>query len=236
MICVECGHDVSDVYKEFSRGSFRLTRCDRCRKTADKYVEFELMLVIIDLILQKAQVYRHLLFNQLPTVEPTLLHRTILKLVPGILFFDVYLHWHRLRLHYSVRRPALVVFDVAPFDRYASLFWIATAHLFVYIVVIVVATRLLYGKGVDYGQLVRSIVISSFGKLLVVLMMIWESNAYYGPIVNLFVLTSNVTALRVFLKTTLLKSVCIISAAVVAKICLQLVIVALDPGMIVTVL
>lgn len=97
--------------------------------------------------------------------------------------------------------------------------------MFVYIVVIVVATRLLYGKGmarrvpavarptpasdcdagVDYGQLVRSIVISSFGKLLVVLMMIWESNAYYGPIVNLFVLTSNVTALRVFLKTTLLK-------------------------------
>jgi hypothetical protein len=47
-----------------------------------------------------------------------------------------------------------------------------------------------------------SVIISSFGKLLIVLMMIWDTNAYYGPIVNFFVLTSNITALRVSLKTT----------------------------------
>jgi hypothetical protein len=96
-VCVECGHAVVDIYKEFSKGSVRLTRCDHCHKIAvccllvklclrrpqsldtddcqfihvangsqDKYVEYEMMLIIIDLILHKPQVYRHILFNRIP--------------------------------------------------------------------------------------------------------------------------------------------------------------------------
>jgi hypothetical protein len=65
MICVECGADCPDGgFKEFSKGSVRLTRCECCHRLADKYVEFEMMLIILDLILHKPQVYRHLLYNR----------------------------------------------------------------------------------------------------------------------------------------------------------------------------
>lgn len=69
MICVECGHAVADVYKEFSKGSVRLTRCDHCHKHADKYIEMEFVLICLDLILHKPQVYRHILYNRLSPNE-----------------------------------------------------------------------------------------------------------------------------------------------------------------------
>ena len=37
-----------------------------CQRFADRYVEYELVLLVIDLILLRPQVYRHLLFNRIP--------------------------------------------------------------------------------------------------------------------------------------------------------------------------
>ena len=41
-------------------------RQSECGKIADKYIEYELILVVIDMVLHRQQVYRHLLFNRLP--------------------------------------------------------------------------------------------------------------------------------------------------------------------------
>ncbi|KAL9100464.1 MAG: hypothetical protein Q9187_009361, partial [Circinaria calcarea] len=43
----------------------RLTQCPRCKRFADKYVEHDFVVLFIDLVLVKPQVYRHLLFNRL---------------------------------------------------------------------------------------------------------------------------------------------------------------------------
>ena len=37
---------------------------DKCHCVADKYIEYELLLVSIDLILLREQAYRHILFNR----------------------------------------------------------------------------------------------------------------------------------------------------------------------------
>ena len=37
---------------------------DKCLNVADKYIEYELLLVSIDLILLHEQAYRHILFNR----------------------------------------------------------------------------------------------------------------------------------------------------------------------------
>eukprot|EP01132_Coremiostelium_polycephalum_P007503 gene7503-9220_t len=71
MICIECGRPVNDVYKEFGKsgsGNIRLTRCSNpsCQQIADKYVEYDFIIVFLDLFLHKAQAYRHLLFNRQP--------------------------------------------------------------------------------------------------------------------------------------------------------------------------
>jgi len=63
-VCVECGAQVPNLYMEFSHENIKLTRCVACNQVADKYIEYELVLVVIDIILHRIQAYRHVLFNR----------------------------------------------------------------------------------------------------------------------------------------------------------------------------
>ncbi|KAI5801405.1 Arv1-like family-domain-containing protein [Peziza echinospora] len=71
-ICIECTTPVSTLYTPYTNADdsslgrgVRLTQCPRCRGFADKYVEHDFVVLFIDLVLIKPQVYRHLLFNSL---------------------------------------------------------------------------------------------------------------------------------------------------------------------------
>eukprot|EP00899_Mesostigma_viride_P015989 jgi/Mesvir1/24391/Mv11059-RA.1 len=82
MRCVACGASVPFLYKNYAKktpagastsssgSSIRLMRCEICGELADKYVEYQLLLVGIDLLLFKPQAYRHLLFNRLREQQP----------------------------------------------------------------------------------------------------------------------------------------------------------------------
>mmetsp|Transcript_16238 Transcript_16238/g.24460 ORF Transcript_16238/g.24460 Transcript_16238/m.24460 type:complete len:237 (+) Transcript_16238:127-837(+) len=74
-VCVECGYTLEGsetLYTEYSPTNIRLTRCDKCKNVADKYIEYELILVYIDLILHNTEAYRHLFFNRPPFCAATL--------------------------------------------------------------------------------------------------------------------------------------------------------------------
>ncbi|RPA97873.1 Arv1-domain-containing protein [Choiromyces venosus 120613-1] len=71
-ICIECSSPVQSLYTAYSSADdhslgrgVRLTQCPRCKRFADKYVEHDFVVLFIDLVLIKPQVYRHLLFNRL---------------------------------------------------------------------------------------------------------------------------------------------------------------------------
>ncbi|KAI9841960.1 MAG: sterol homeostasis protein [Sclerophora amabilis] len=71
-ICIECRYPVHQLYTTYSAADdlslgkgVRLTQCPRCKRFADKYVEHDFVVLFIDLVLIKPQVYRHLLFNRL---------------------------------------------------------------------------------------------------------------------------------------------------------------------------
>ena len=84
-------------------GIMKLVMHDFCKKIADKYVEYELVLIVIDLILHKPQVYRHILFNRTPFVKNwfdvcffwcnVMMQTTLLQFTLFFLFFDSYLKW-----------------------------------------------------------------------------------------------------------------------------------------------
>lgn len=60
---------MDSLYVEYSEESLRLVRCQHCGRVADKYIEFELLLVLIDIILHRKSAYRHLMINRYhPTV------------------------------------------------------------------------------------------------------------------------------------------------------------------------
>lgn len=64
-LCVECGSEVKATVQEVrsSPASIRLSRCAACGHLADKYVERDTLLVLLDMLLPRASVYRHLLCN-----------------------------------------------------------------------------------------------------------------------------------------------------------------------------
>ncbi|KAL5336193.1 Arv1-like family-domain-containing protein [Aspergillus crustosus] len=101
-ICIECSFPVSHLYSAYSRADdrslgkgVRLTQCPHCKRFADKYVEHDFVVIFIDLVLIKPQVYRHLLFNRLEGDEHNF-DRSIVRLGVLLLLFDVYLTWARI--------------------------------------------------------------------------------------------------------------------------------------------
>ncbi|KAA0170702.1 hypothetical protein FNF28_01246 [Cafeteria roenbergensis] len=92
-VCVECGSPVQALYLRFSQGNIRLTRCPTCGETADPYLEMDAVLVLVDLILLRRPVYRHLLVNLLPRRPDSfaLLSRILLAVIASLALAKLYL-------------------------------------------------------------------------------------------------------------------------------------------------
>lgn len=104
-ICIECQTPVRTLWTAY-RGSthgpsssghnIRLTVCKNCGRFCDKYVEHDYVVLFIDLVLIKPQVYRHLLHNTLMRPEGDRWDKSIVRLGILLLLFDVYLTWARI--------------------------------------------------------------------------------------------------------------------------------------------
>ncbi|TKA79071.1 hypothetical protein B0A55_02509 [Friedmanniomyces simplex] len=121
-ICIECRFPVPTLYTTYSKADdkalgkgVRLTQCPRCKRFADKYVEHDFVVLFIDLVLIKPQVYRHLLFNYWgrddKRFDPAIIRFGIL-----LLLFDVYLTWARI----EKATPALPLSPPPPLPPFAS--------------------------------------------------------------------------------------------------------------------
>lgn len=75
--------------------NIRLTVCKNCGRFCDKYVEHDFVVLFIDLVLIKPQVYRHLLHNTLMR-DRDQFDPSIIRLGTLLLLFDVYLTWARI--------------------------------------------------------------------------------------------------------------------------------------------
>ncbi|UNI22082.1 hypothetical protein JDV02_008004 [Purpureocillium takamizusanense] len=101
-ICIECRHPVNTLWTQYSGAgdkstghNIRLTVCRKCGRFCDKYVEHDFVVLFIDLVLIKPQVYRHLLHNTLMR-DGDRFDPSIIRLGVLLLLFDVYLTWARI--------------------------------------------------------------------------------------------------------------------------------------------
>ncbi|KAG7750527.1 hypothetical protein KL911_000935 [Ogataea haglerorum] len=109
MICVECSTPIQTLYEKYKGDHIRLTVCTNCHKVADRYIEFDKVLLFIDLMLLKPQAYRHTIYNQslnygadfedgkgaLQGNQRTFVQRNgpFLRLLVLMLLLEVYLTW-----------------------------------------------------------------------------------------------------------------------------------------------
>ncbi|KAL1414781.1 hypothetical protein MTO96_007247 [Rhipicephalus appendiculatus] len=61
--CVHCGETQQQLYKSYGPDLLKLSRCSRCNRVVDEYIEMEFSIVLIDAVLQKLEAYRHIIFN-----------------------------------------------------------------------------------------------------------------------------------------------------------------------------
>ncbi|TYZ52041.1 hypothetical protein PybrP1_004835 [[Pythium] brassicae (nom. inval.)] len=84
-VCVECGAAVALLVRDYGKGNVRLAICGACNEVADKYVEYENVLLFLEVMLLKPQVYRHILYNLPAPMES----RTILKMFAILVMLDM---------------------------------------------------------------------------------------------------------------------------------------------------
>jgi len=187
-----------------------MNHCKHCNQLVDKYEEYDFVIIMIDLILHKSQVYRHLIFNRMETYDAGI-DLNLIKLAVLVIFCDGYHKFARLRALPCLETGAVPV-DVATTDPQmhvssplefvdidmAFCVLISIVQLFLYLAGIIAGARMRFNPQVKANYLVMCVLASSFGKALYLLMMVWEYPPSFGGMIEWFILSSNVVALRAY--------------------------------------
>ncbi|XP_025946484.1 protein ARV1 isoform X2 [Apteryx rowi] len=194
--CIECNREASELYRDYQRGVLRISICKSCQKPVDKYIEYDPVIILINAILCKAQAYRHILFNAKINIQG--------KLCIFCLLCEAYLRWLQLQDSSQNTDPDDLIRYAKEWDFY-RMFGIASLEQTSFIVGIFIALwqmrpEMLKKKS-DFILLLKALLLSSYGKLLLIPAVIWEHD--YTPLclmlIKVFVLTSNSQAIRVTL-------------------------------------
>ncbi|GAV90897.1 Arv1 domain-containing protein [Cephalotus follicularis] len=205
--CVQCKFAVKTLFVQYSPGNIRLIKCENCKSVADEYIECEFMILLIDLILHKPKAYRHLLYNVLHQDTLNVEEGLLWKFACGFLLLDAY---RFLLLKRNEEEWGSSV-------KYASSVWICQKMLmdiffgnFLFFCMFSLSTKNLLNTSVGvsrYKELFLAIFVSSYFKIFLIAMMVWEFPASVIFIIDLFVLSSNIVALKVITESTMSRCV-----------------------------
>ncbi|KAM9840061.1 protein ARV1 [Aulostomus maculatus] len=222
--CVECNEKATELHRDYSNGILKITLCESCQKPVDKYIEYDPVVILIDAILCKTQAFRHILFNTSLDIH--------WKLCVFGLLCEAYLRWSSLHSSEPSSDPADLIRYTKEWEFY-GMFALAALELAAFcgsvLWFLCVAVARCQGRSVELRLLLRALLLSCYGKVLLIPAVIWEHD--YSPLclglIKLFVLTSNSQAIRVILNSSrrlALTAVCVglLSETCVAQACRRL--------------
>ncbi|XP_021362558.1 protein ARV1-like isoform X2 [Mizuhopecten yessoensis] len=163
-----------------------------CQKVVDKYIESEPVIICLDFLLLKQQAFRHVLYNR-----KTQGHW---KLVAILLLCDAFTKLLLGRPHSteSYLRPDYMIYSALEWGLYIN-FSLALIELFITILIIIVCIRTISTEKCRPGELMRGVLLSNFGKILVIPAVLWGTNysLIYVSLSRMFVCAANIQAIRV---------------------------------------
>ncbi|XP_006651883.1 protein ARV 2-like [Oryza brachyantha] len=194
--CVGCGRRVKTLYVQYSPGNIRLMKCDTCKAVADPYIECEFMIILIDLILHKTRAYRHLLFNKL---------RIYSSLDKGVLVLSILMHivLDAFRISFSRGNKADGDSSISTFSAILKCGKVLSDALLgniVFMTMLLLEVQFILKLSFDIRrcrEVLLAVIISSYFKLFLIAMMVWEFPSFVIFFVEISVLSSNTVALRV---------------------------------------
>ncbi|KAL4211725.1 sterol homeostasis protein [Rhizopus azygosporus] len=217
--CVECGASVKNLFTQYSKDNIRLTTCEQCNQFADKYIEHDFVVIFIDMLLHKPQVYRHILFNRITEqdrVEPHVFRFAIL-----LILFEVYIKWFRLERHCTEYDTRFIEQPLSFQYLYILALCIMEFAMFHLVIHLIIWLSCLWKqeKRIRYNYVSMALIISSFGKMLLILMVIWDyKQLEYSWLVSIIVMASNIEALSVYLNMPYIQTSIIIILGTLGRI------------------
>ncbi|KAJ9596119.1 hypothetical protein L9F63_012703 [Diploptera punctata] len=167
--CVNCGSQVQELFKKYSPTVLKLMHCDKCHTLADKYIEYDPVIVMIDLVLLNEQAYRHILYN-----SPFKSHW---RLAIVLILFEAYSGWAQQK----IIDPSNVSHDL--FDGEGNFYFmcfqavVGTAVMFTFIYFLTWLRWILHPqtKPKNYRNIIlwKALVLSNCGKFLMIPSLIW---------------------------------------------------------------
>lgn len=219
MICIECAAPVESLYTYYSEDNIHATKCSCCKQFADRYIECDNLLVIIDLILLRPGVIRHVVFNANidGKYPPNLcagksreeehqqaehlqtkygVSATVARLLILVTLFDVYVQWGI----YEKSNDSRVLEFLSsrhPFAQYLLFLCYSVSQTVALHYTVRKLARILIGWK-DGSSISTALMICSFFKLLPILTFIWHYDIpFVGKVVRYVVLVSMVEVLSI---------------------------------------
>uniref|UniRef100_A0A0E0D7T0 Protein ARV n=1 Tax=Oryza meridionalis TaxID=40149 RepID=A0A0E0D7T0_9ORYZ len=163
--------------------------CDTCKAVADPYIECEFMIILIDLILHKTRAYRHLLFNKL---------RIYSSLDKGVLVLSILTHLVLDACNKADGDSSINIFSAVL--NCSKVLGDALLGNIVFMAMLFLEVQFILKLSFDirrYREVLLAVIISSYFKLFLMAMMVWEFPSSVIFFVEISVLSSNTVALRV---------------------------------------
>lgn len=179
-VCIECGlKSKQQLFRRYTGGAIQLMQCANCQEVIDKYVEFDAVILLLDVLLLRIQSYRHLIFNY--DITSSLLW----KLSVVLILCESYTKLRRLGLGSS----DAVILQV----NFHTLFVLSIIETAVFYLLYYAIVWLFSSPSPKH--VLRILVISSSSKLSALAAMIWTGDFYlWLPLV--LVLPSQYQTLR----------------------------------------
>lgn len=220
MICVLCKHPAVSTHSKYKGDYIKLLVCGQCHNVVDKYIEYDNVLLFLDILLLKPQAYRHFCYNYM---EPLGHHagRILARFFTMMVLFEVYLLWayeEKKSVHGTV---ISYVLEQLLHVQYLVFIVEVIARNLVFIGVIMVVVRWWSRENSALLIVVATTVLVANGiKLVPILMLIWpyDTTIRYEKVVVFMAAVNVVESLN---SVTDLGYVRIGVSYVVAVVCLE---------------
>lgn len=238
MICVECTNpDIKLLFTEFKSKYIQMAVCPECGKLADKYIEFDYVILFLDVLLLKPQAYRHLAYN---VVESSIFadkgniafferYKQLLRYAALTVLFEVYLNWayeekhetHSVIVEFVLQKPVPL--------QYLFFIYQQLAERVVLCMLIDKFFRVFIGWGkepnenlppqLQRGYLVSVLLLTVFMSLSIkcipIIMLIWpyDNHSVASMVVDILGLINTIEALRINIGSSYLLTLAIVAGA-----------------------
>ncbi|KAK6102752.1 Arv1-like family protein [Brugia pahangi] len=218
-ICINCCHPSSSLFLKYSDNGIRLTPCSNCGRAVDAYIEYDIVLVIIDLMLQYIEAYRHFLMNTGNNRVSFMLFRMQYchKLCIIFMLCNAYSKWIRRRIMSGDEN----VYDLE-WEFYECL--LQSLLEMTSFVIVLALMSLQISATFSVNKTLQTFCIGSYGNVFAVLSVIWHLHLLwsYRILTELFIFISHVQAQRAMYNITLTRSVLVVLMATVISRCIGL--------------